>query len=306
MLLKIFYFIKPILPRSLQLYLRRKDINRKYSKYKNVWPILPGSEKKPDNWPGWPDGKEFALVLTHDVEHTGGYNKVINLLNLEKKYGFISSFYFVPERDYKVEKGLLKQIADNGFEYGVHGLHHDGKLFQSEKKFLKRAIKINNYLKDWGAVGFRAPSMHHNLEWIGELDISYDMSTFDVDPFQPQPDGVGTIFPFWVKNKRHKNGGYIELPYTISQDHTPFIMRKDKTNNVWTEKLDWIVKNNGMALINVHPDYLNLNTKYEKREIYPVDNYINFLEYINTNYSGKFWNVLPKEIAQYAFNIFKK
>ena len=92
--LKLFYLIKPFLPRSIQLYLRRKEINRKYEKYKSVWPILPGSEKKPDNWPGWPDGKEFALVLTHDVEHLRGYNKVIDLLNLEKKYGFVSSFYF--------------------------------------------------------------------------------------------------------------------------------------------------------------------------------------------------------------------
>ena len=188
----------------------------------------------------------------------------------------------------------------------MHGFYHDGKLFQSEKIFLKRAKKINNYLKDWGAVGFRAPSMHHNLEWIGGLDILYDMSTFDTDPFQPQPDGVGTIFPFWVKNNRHKNGGYIELPYTISQDHTPFIMRKEKTNNIWTEKLDWIIKNKGMALINVHPDYMKLNNTYDKTENYPVDLYINFLEYINTNYSGKFWNVLPKDIAQYALNILKK
>ncbi len=306
MRLKIFYLIKPFLPRSLQLYLRRKDIKRKYKKHKSVWPILPGSEKKPDNWPGWPDGKEFALVITHDVEHKVGYNKVIDLLNLEKKYGFVSSFYFVPERDYKVEKRLLKQIIDNGFEYGVHGLHHDGKLFQSEKIFLKRAAKINNYLKDWGAVGFRAPSMHHNLDWIGELDIMYDMSTFDTDPFQPQPDGVGTIFPFWVQNNRHKNGGYVELPYTIVQDFTPFVMFKEKKNSLWTEKLDWVAKNNGMALIIVHPDYLSFKNKYEESETYPVDIYINFLEYINTNYSGKFWNVLPKEIAQYSLNILKK
>jgi len=34
--------------------------------------------------------------------------------------------------------------------------------------------------------GFSLPSMHHNLEWIGELDIEYDASTFDTDPFEPQ------------------------------------------------------------------------------------------------------------------------
>ena len=50
-------------------------------------------------------------------------------------------------------------------------------------------------------MGFRTPTMFHHLEWTGELDIEYDSSTFDTDPFEPQPDGVGTIFPFWVPAK---------------------------------------------------------------------------------------------------------
>jgi peptidoglycan/xylan/chitin deacetylase (PgdA/CDA1 family) len=151
---------------------------------------------------------------------------------------------------------MLKVLKENGFEYGVHGLHHDGKLFSSEEEFLRRAKKINHYLEEWGAVGFRAPSMHHNLEWIGELNILYDLSTFDTDPFEPQPDGVGTIFPFWVENKRHKAGGYVEMPYTLPQDFTPFILMKEKTPKIWTDKLDWIALNEGMVLVNVHPDYI--------------------------------------------------
>ncbi|MCJ7650916.1 MAG: hypothetical protein MUP85_20075, partial [Candidatus Lokiarchaeota archaeon] len=232
--------------------------------------------------------------------------RVIDLVNLEKRLGFVSSFYFVPERDYIVEKELLDTLKENGFEYGVHGLYHDGKLFRSEKIFLDRAKKINHYIKNWGAVGFRSPSMHHNLEWIGELNILYDLSTFDTDPFEPQPDGAGTIFPFWVKNSRNRNGGYIELPYTLSQDFTPFIMHQDKKANIWTEKLDWIVKNNGMALIDVHPDYINFNNKYDGGETYPVDIYLGFLEYINTNYAGKFWNALPKDVAKYSLIHLKK
>jgi len=40
--------------------------------------------------------------------------------------------------------------------------------------------------------------MFHNLKWIHDLNISYDASTFDTDPFEPQHDRAGTIFPFWV------------------------------------------------------------------------------------------------------------
>ncbi len=131
---------------------------------------------QPKNWIGWPDGKRFALVLTHDAELRGGHNKCRQLLQIEKELGFKSSFYFVPER-YKVDKELHEYIMSEGFEVGVHGLNHDGKLFRDKKNLLKEQKKINQYIKKWNAVGFRAPSMHYNLEWIGKLDIEYDLST---------------------------------------------------------------------------------------------------------------------------------
>ena len=98
-------------------------------------------------------------------------------MKVEKKLGFVSSFNFVSERDCKVEKELLNTIKVNDFEYGVHGLYHDGKLFSSEEEFLKRAKKINHYLKEWDAVGFRVSAMHHNLDRIGAFDIEYNLST---------------------------------------------------------------------------------------------------------------------------------
>ncbi len=270
----------------------------KLKKCKDVWPILKGSEKKPENWIGWPDGKKFALVLTHDVEHDNGYRKVLQLMEVEKELGFVSSFNFVPERDYIVEKSLLGTLKQNEFEYGIHGLKHDGKLFFSEEIFFDRAKKINQYIQDWEAVGFRAPAMHHNLDWIGELNISYDLSTFDTDPFEPQNEGVGTIFPFWVKNKRHINGGYVEMPYTLVQDFTLLVLMREKTPQVWLDKLDWIVQNNGMALINVHPDYISFNNKTESEE-FPIEIYKTFLKYISTKYANNFWNVLPYQLAEY-------
>lgn len=145
---RLFYILKPRIPRLVQIFLRRKLIEKQRRQYKDVWPILPSAAKKPDGWCGWSEGKKFALVLTHDVEHKRGYDRIIQLMEIEKQLGFVSSFYFVPERDYKVEKKLLNTLTVNGFEYGVHGLYHDGKLFSSEEKFLNRAKKINRYLKE--------------------------------------------------------------------------------------------------------------------------------------------------------------
>ena len=301
MINKLFYIIKPLIPRTLQLYLRRKRITLKIKIYNDVWPILKGSEKVPPGWKGWPENKKFALILTHDVEHNKGYERVIELMQLEKELGFVSSFNFVPERDYKVSKEILSTLKSNGFEYGIHGLNHDGKLFSSEAEFLKRAEKINIYLSDWEAVGFRAPAMHHNLDLIGALNIEYDLSTFDTDPFEPQPDGVGTIFPFWVENKRHKNGGYFEFPYTIPQDFTPFILMREKKIQIWQKKSDWIIEHNGMVLVNVHPDYLNFNNNSAlPGEEFSVRLYKEFLIYIKSKYQNQYINFLPSKLAEFC------
>src|SRR6185295_6086223 len=104
--------------------------------------------------------------------------------------------------------------------------------------FFEQSTAINRYLQKWKAVGFRGGFMFHNLDWIHALDVSYDASTFDTDPFEPQPDGVGTIFPFWVQ--RNGSRGYVELPYTLPQDSTLFLLLQEKTIDVWTKKLDWV------------------------------------------------------------------
>jgi hypothetical protein len=293
---KIYYLIRPLIPRRVQLFLRRLLVKTQAKKYKAFWPILPGSEVKPKNWSGWPDGKEFAFVLTHDVELRKGHDRCRELLELEKKLGFKSLFNFVAER-YKVDKELREFIVSEGFEVGIHGIKHDGKKFKNKKIFDKRAIKINQYIREWNVVGFRAPAVQHNLEWIGELDIEYDLSTFDTDPFEPQPDGVGTIFPFIIERKDGKPG-YVELPYTLDQDFTLFILMKESSPQNWIDKLNWIVKYGGMALVIVHPDYMNFSNHKESEE-YPVDYYINFLKYVKENYAGKYWNALPKEVAKY-------
>ncbi len=291
---KLFYLLKPIIPRRVQLIVRRFLVKRQVNKYKNVWPIFPGSEEKPGYWKGWPGGKDFAVVLTHDVELRGGHDKCKQLMELEKQLGFKSSFNFVPER-YEVDKELRDLITSEGFEVGVHGLNHDGKLFKDEKIFTERAKKINQYLLEWNSVGFRAPAMHHNLEWIGKLNIEYDLSTFDTDPFEPQPDGMGTIFPFWVKTK-NGNSSYLELPYTLVQDFTLYILMKEETPDIWYKKLNWIAEKGGMVMVNVHPDYLNFANRREMEQ-FPIKIYSNFLEYIKENFNGKYWNALPKEIA---------
>src|SRR4030042_6220199 len=163
-ILRAYYFFKPLIMRRIQIYLRRFIAERKKKTVGNYWPIDERAGKKPDNWPGWPDGKKFAFVLTHDVERQGGEEKCLQLMELDKKHGFRSSFNFVPH-DYSDPRELRKQLTDEGFEVGVHGLNHDGNMFSDRELFERQSKQINKILKDWGSAGFRAPHMYHNLEW---------------------------------------------------------------------------------------------------------------------------------------------
>ena len=151
-----------------------------------------------------------------------------------------------------VDVRLLDELKRRGFGIGVHGLKHDGKLFSSKKIFDERAPRINAYLKKWGTRGFTTPSMIRNHDWMHALDIDHCVSTFDTDPFEPQPDAVGTIFPFWVPNTSPSHG-FVELPYTLPQDSTLFMILQEKTIDIWTQKLDWVAEKGGMVLLNTPP-----------------------------------------------------
>ena len=203
-----FYTAKPLIPRRVQIFLRRRLAAYERRKNGHVWPIDPRAGKQPENWPGWPGEKQFALVLSHDVDTITGYNNVLKLAAIEEQLGFRSCFNFVPERYGKISKDLLDQLRTRGFDVAVHGLKHDGKLFLSKRNFDRRAPRINAYLNEWQCGGFTSPSMYRNLQWMSALNIEYSISTFDTDPFEPQARGVNTIFPFLVFRNRVQGSGW--------------------------------------------------------------------------------------------------
>ena len=299
MLHRCYYALKPWLPRRLRYAVRRIDARRKLARASAGWPILPGCERPPADWPGWPEGKQFAFVLTHDVEGQKGLDRCRQLMDLEARNEFRSSFNFVPEGEYRVDRALREEMTKHGFEVGVHDLYHDGSLFRNYEQFRAQAARINNYLKEWGAVGFRAGFMFHNLEWQQQLNVRYDLSTFDADPFEPQPDGMGTIFPFWVSKDSGQNG-YMELPYTLVQDSTLLLFLREQTIAIWKKKVDWVAENGGMVLVNVHPDYVRFDHPDGSVFEFPSARYEELLAYVREKYKGKYWHALPREVAGYC------
>jgi glycosyltransferase involved in cell wall biosynthesis len=294
---------------------RRVLARKKRRAHEARWPINESAAVKPEGWPGWPHGKKFAFVLTHDVEGPSGLAKCTKLLELEKRLGFRSSFNFVPEGSYRVSAELREEITKSGSEVGVHDLQHNGKLFDSKSGFDKKASLINRYLREWGAVGFRGGFMMRQLDWLHSLEITYDCSTFDTDPFEMQSGGTGTIFPFWIPSPQgteagqsaasgaNAREGYVELPYTLPQDSTLFNVFGEPSPEIWLRKLDWIASHGGMALVNVHPDYLRFDGDPPSPSTFPVAHYVRLLEWVRERHGDTFWQPLPREVAEFVLTV---
>jgi hypothetical protein len=299
-LARVYFRLKPYMPQGFRWILRRTRIPAIMNRSAGIWPIDETAGEKPDGWQGWPDGRRFAMVFTHDVEAGIGVANVRKLAELEMRHGFRSSFNFIPEGSYDDPAELREWLTANGFEVGVHDLNHDGHLYESRASFSKKAKSINSYLAKWGAVGFRSGFMLRQLDWLHELDVLYDASTFDTDPFEPQPEGSHTIFPFHVNPPAGVGRpGYVELPYTLPQDSTLFILLREETPEIWMRKLDWIASHGGLALVNIHPDYIDFSGHGASSSSYPAALLEEFMEYLRAKHEGAYWNPLARDLAKW-------
>lgn len=225
--LRSYYLARPLLPRALQLRLRRVFTRVQGKSSFPGWPIednlhnfytwlftlvsdLAGSPVPFLDL--WPDGRSWALVLTHDVETDIGYRDMRLLRDLERDRGYKSSWNFVPLR-YRVGDDVVRALKDEGCEVGVHGLRHDGRDLGSRRMMERRLPEMRDYAKRWNAVGFRSPGTQRQWELMPMLGFDYDSSYTDTDPYEPQPGGCCTYLPYF-------NQEMVELPITMAQDHT--------------------------------------------------------------------------------------
>ena len=141
---------------------------------------------------------------------------------------------------------------------------------------------INGHLRALGAVGFRSPLTHRNPEWMQSLEVEYDLSFFDSDPFEPIPGGTMSLWPFML-------GRFLELPYTLAQDFTLTEVVGERSPRLWLEKMDFLARFYGMALVNTHPDYL--------QDVNRMRIYIDFLEAVRERTGC--WHALPRDVARW-------
>jgi peptidoglycan/xylan/chitin deacetylase (PgdA/CDA1 family) len=299
-LLRAYYAIKPLLPRRLQITMRRRHAARRAHLEFPAWPIEPllldhqlevyrrmiveaGTAKIP--FVGyWPNGHRFSSIVSHDVEGPDGIANIPRVLEVERKHGIVSCWNFCGDW-YEIPEGTFEMVRAAGCEIGLHGILHDGKLFRNRASFEANLPKIHHYLELWGAAGFRSPATHRNSDWMPELGCLYDGSFPDTDPFEPQAGGCCSIFPFFIED-------LVELPITLVQDHTLWEILGEESIDHWTTKSDWVAANHGLVQLLVHPDYVLSDAKLAL-----YDSFLEWLSALTRREHG--WHALPREVAEW-------
>ena len=293
---RAYYQLKPFIPRAVTRVMRQVYQRPGKTEYSPGWPIEDRyarflwqvlvnvmemtAQPRMEIAAFWPEGKRCALVLTHDIEADAGQAFVRQVADLEERLGFRSSFNFIPEK-YALDRGLIEDLRKRGFEVGLHGLKHDGKLFSSREEFTRRAKLINHYLGELDMVGFRAPLTHRHPQWMQDLDLEYDLSFFDTDPFEPIPGGTMSLWPFEL-------GKFVELPYTLVQDYTLTRVLNQSSPVLWLEKAAFLEQYFGMILLNSHPDYLKNPADWGVYE-----------SFLLAMKEKGYWQALPHQAAQW-------
>lgn len=293
--LRLYYELRPYIPRRMQLALRRMYARRQAQRTFPHWPIEPilvehqhaeFRRRLPEHGDRgvplvnfWPGAHRFAFVLTHDVEGPAGIDNIGRVLEVEQRHGCVSSWNFCAE-EYPITDGTFELVRRAGGEIGLHGIDHKCKLFSSRDRFLRDLPAIQRYMREWDVVGFRSPALHRNADWMPELGCLYDSSYPDTDPFEPQPGGCCSIFPFF-------NGDLVELPVTLVQDHTLFDILQRKDIGPWKLKADWIADNHGLVNVIVHPDYM---LSEERLALYEQ-----LIVHLRALAGG--WHALPRDVA---------
>lgn len=294
LLLLSYYRLRPFLPRQVQIWLRRWLARLQARPSFPRWPVETSlhdffdlmfamlGEVAGEAVPriaAWPDGHVWALVLTHDVERAEGLAGLDPVLELERAHGLRSSWNLV-SCDYEVPPARLAEITAHGCEVGVHGMHHDGRDLESLNTWSERLPLIQDAAALWGADGFRSPALHRRWEWMRMLRFQYDSSSPDTDPFEPQRGGCCSWLPFF-------NGEILELPITLQQDHTLFVILGRKDETAWVQKAEFLREQGGLALINTHPDYLVVDDRMLRAYSRLVERYAS---------DETAWKALPREV----------
>jgi hypothetical protein len=262
---------------SFAPYLRQHYRHRAFLEELIEWWASAGEIKKiPELSSRWPEGKRFALVLSHDVDHlvpssllervrqlwharnASSDRQILILLNfikvifhklrstsstwmsidqwmaIEAKYGYKSSFFFLAQplpkphfedsfyrysdhayynNKKKSIRGIMRSIAENGWEVGLHGsvyAHANAEILQHERAILEQELGQE-------VVSLRQHHLCYDIRYTPEVQAK---AGFQADSSLGSNNSAdyrcGTGLPFFMYNfKNTKKLNLLEVPLII-------------------------------------------------------------------------------------------
>jgi peptidoglycan/xylan/chitin deacetylase (PgdA/CDA1 family) len=225
----------------------------------------PTTEEKREFWQ-----KDFGVIMTHDVDTRKGYEYGLSkFVEMEQQEDMVSTFNIVPNSlVYDLDSDFVRTLVKDGFDIGMHGLHHDGKFaFLSEEEQRKRIFDAADRAKELQlpAVGYRAPWLHRTkrmVRYLTEAGYDWDSSFPDTDDSTVgyATTGSRTIFPFYPlyrDGKTWKQSPMLEIPVSMPQDWTLlyyYKLSEESILRVWKKKMEYIKSRGGLVGFIVHPD----------------------------------------------------
>ena len=172
--------------------------------------------------PLWPDGKAYAITLSHDVDtdyafrHPGA---LAAFRGIEETVGMRSAWMIVT-KFLPAGREALGELVRVGHEIGFHGTRHDHKLaFLSPERMAGRIREGRKRLGPFAAVGFRSPNylrtptLYNSLSGRFEYDMSMHDVVGDASGLRRANEGCCTCLPFFVDGT-----DVLEIPTTVPED----------------------------------------------------------------------------------------
>ncbi len=238
-------------------------------------------------WHTVPDGKQTALILSHDLDARESFRNSEKFARMEKQEGVTSTFFvttkfFTDETDIGYYSGAniesLKKIKELGFDLGSHSVSHS-KQFESlqlgdlsvnaanyqplKEKTILGEVKVSKELLDQDipgqrTVGFRAGELAYPSRLLTALSAAgylYD-SSFSAN-------NILTNYPFFgfaIRRLGSPETSIVEVPVTLD-DSMGFLTAENRhqVQGIWEDVILANAENNAVTCLLIHPT----NTTYK-------------------------------------------
>lgn len=229
------------------------------------------------------------VLLTHDIDSPEGLHNLFQFLDIEEEFEAKSANYVVPCA-WAIDHSILENAQSRGHEIGVHGYDHSNKtpfLETSERR--KRLLGAQSFIKRYGSVGYRAPSLVRTKALLQDLRefYSYDSSIPTAGGLFPVPNnGCATARPFEIY-------GLLEIPLTLPRDGSLRFLgyKPQEILDTWITCAEIISRSGGIISLLTHCEK-NFSGNTEMLEIYRK-----FIKYIAEN-NTKFRFMLPRDLLE--------